>query len=927
MSASSSASTNTSSSSFASSEENDDEENVSQGECIRKRSNFSIIKSFHMIDKKDFNPEILKHYIDNNASPKLSLLLKYIKQLDEKDMKTSGKLYKHLIFTDINTSTYGAKILASALAINGMNMVFHPQGKGFSLHNDEKLMETTGNNFAVLLSKSFYDRSMNNKIRKAILEKFNSRPDNVHGDLIRFIILDQGFKEGIDLFDVKYVHLFEPLTVKADEKQAIGRATRFCGQKGLEFHPRFGWPLYVYIYDVDIPENIRKSYSDANSLFDLYLKYSNIDMRKIIFASELEKATIEASVDHDLTRTIHSFSIEDPSPILKGGSGSLAPNKIMNMINTRKYITKYFMRMRYPPIQLENNCKGGGGAYGNIVNFTPTQDFIRNYFQPDSAYKGILLHHSVGTGKTCTAIATATTSFDNEGYTILWVTRHTLKSDIWKNMFGQVCNVDLQKKIGEGLQLTNKMNSNMKHVSKNWMEPISYKQFSNMLLKKNKIYNEIIARNGSDDPLHKTLLIIDEAHKLYSPTAAKSERPNIEILEKMIQNSYDKSRKDSVRVLLMTATPFTEDGMEMIQLLNLLKQGDKLPRTFEAFSKAFLDNNGKFTNQGLRHFQDKISGYISYLNRSQDARNFSHPVIKNVFAPFSVEKRENDKAIVKSFRQNIKSIRDKHKAVVADCISKCGDNKDCVKNCKNMQNEELIEQQNQLKELIKLHPANKYDGIIYDLKDKIKSMNSKRCISDFKTKIKNAKAENKELKKEKQEKCKELPMKERKACKDKIEEEMNVILKELLQSMDSLLENCNKMKQEIEEYKDEISNQKDLKKGTKENMKEMKVQANLYKSKIKEYVKELKGLKETINREVKKIRKIKDINQRKTAMKSFKTNNISIDRSKDLQKEIKDLRAKISSLNIGIKNKKISDGFVSLSKVSQEYALHKYCKV
>lgn len=926
MSASSSASTNTSLSSFASSQEND-EENGSQGECIRKRSNFSIIKSFHMIDKKDFNPEILKHYIDNEASPKLSLLLKYIKQLDEKDMKTSGKLYKHLIFTDINASAYGAKILASALAVNGMNMVFHPQGKGFSLHNDEKLMETAGNNFAVLLSKSFYDRSMNIKIRKTILEKFNSRPDNVNGDLIRFIILDEGFKEGIDLFDVKYVHLFEPLTVKADEKQAIGRATRFCGQKGLEFHPRFGWPLYVYIYDVDIPENIRKNYSDANSLFDLYLKYSNIDMRKIIFASELEKATIEASVDHDLTRTIHSFSIEDPSPILKGGSGSIAPNKIMNLANMRKHITKYFMRMRYPPIQLENNCKGGSGAYGNIVNFTPTQDFVRHYFQPESAYKGILLHHSVGTGKTCTAIATATTSFDNEGYTILWVTRHTLKSDIWKNMFGQVCNVDLQKKIGEGVQLTNKMNSNMKHISKNWMEPISYKQFSNMLLKKNKIYNEIIARNGSNDPLHKTLLIIDEAHKLYSPTAAKSEKPNIEILEKMIQNSYDKSGKDSVRVLLMTATPFTEDGMEMIQLLNLLKQGDKLPRTFDDFAKTFLDNNGKFTKQGLQHFQDKISGYISYLNRSQDARNFSHPVIKNVFAPLSVEKKENNKTIIKSFRQNVKSIRDKHKAVVANCISKCGDNKNCVKGCKKIQNEELIEQRNQLKEFIKLHPPNKYDGIIYHLKDKIKSLNPKRCITDFKTKIKTAKAENKGLKKEMQEKCKELHVKERKGCKDKIEEEMKVILKEIEQSMNYLLENCNKMQKEIDEYKKEISNQKDLKKEAKENMKEMKAEANLYKSNIKEYVNELRGLKDTIKSEVKKIRKIKDINQRKTAMKSFKTNNRSIERSKEIQKEIKDLRAKISSLNVGIKNKKISDGFASLSKISQEYALQKYCKV
>ena len=43
--------------------------------CIRNRTNFSVIKPFHMIDRKEFDPEMLNLYIDNNASPKLKLLL------------------------------------------------------------------------------------------------------------------------------------------------------------------------------------------------------------------------------------------------------------------------------------------------------------------------------------------------------------------------------------------------------------------------------------------------------------------------------------------------------------------------------------------------------------------------------------------------------------------------------------------------------------------------------------------------------------------------------------------------------------------------------------------------------------------------------------------------------------------------------------
>ena len=60
-----------------------------------------------------------------------------------------------------------------------------------------------------------------------------------------FIILDSGFKEGIDVFDVKYMHILEPLITKSERTQVIGRGTRYCGQVGLPFNPNEGWPLYI----------------------------------------------------------------------------------------------------------------------------------------------------------------------------------------------------------------------------------------------------------------------------------------------------------------------------------------------------------------------------------------------------------------------------------------------------------------------------------------------------------------------------------------------------------------------------------------------------------------------------------------------------------------------------------------------------------
>jgi hypothetical protein len=494
-------------------------------------------------------------------------------------------------------------------------------------------------------------------------------------------------------------------------------------------------------------------------------------------------------------------------------------------------------------------------------------------------------------------------------------------------MFGQVCNVDIQKKIQDGLKLSDKMSRNMRHVSNNWMEPISYKQFSNMLLKKNKIYNQIITRNGAEDPLRKTLLIIDEAHKLYSPTVAKSERPNTNVLENMIQNSYDKSGKDSVRVMLMTATPFTEDGMEMIQLLNLLRS-DKLPVKFNDFAKEYLDDNGYFTKTGTQNFQDKISGYISYLNRSQDARNFAHPVIQKVYIPMSVEKDDKIVREINELIANIKMIKEEEKETATDCIAKCNNDKKCIKGCKEMAiNEKRKELEEKLRQLKKLNPKNKYDSLIDDLKHEIKELDPRKCVKNAKDSFKERKSELTEKKKEGQERCKDLPTKERKGCKDKVVLEFETSLVDVERDMGNALQECETIKNKKQEAKEKIKEYKELKKASKDELKALKIRANGFKMEIKMKSKESKQLVQQIKTELKKIKNIKDVVERKTALKDFRKNAEMLKKAKIVRQEIKDMRANISKLNVQIKNKKLSDGFIKLKKISQQYALSKYCKV
>ena len=642
---------------------------ASRAVCARQVANWSVFKPQHKFDKASFNKDAFTNDM-SIASPKLVSLLNTIETLDAKDLKEHGTYFKHVIYSDIKTSNAGAKIIAAGFSAKGYPMIY-----------DESMKLDTAafsqDAFALLASTKVFGKDLGVQLRKSILQTYNDRPDNVHGQKFRFIILDSGFKEGIDLFDVKYIHIFEPATTPSDEKQIVGRGTRFCGQKGLEFHNEKGWPLFVYRYEVVIPDQKRSKY-EARTLFEVYLKASGIDLRNIVLSNELERTSIKAAVDHNLTKPIHDADLLgdemewSPTRAIMGGKPKRhmpkPPQKLMTREKLEKYIDERYGHHSWPELKMENKCTDSK-TDNRFVTLTPTQNFVRLYFRPSSVYKGLLLWHSVGTGKTCTAIAAATSSFEREGYSILWVTRHTLKADIWKNMFKQICSQVLKAQIKKGDEELpgDDIKAPMQILSDRWLQPVSYKQFSNLLLKKNKIYDEMVKRNGEEDPLKRTLIIIDEAHKLYAPDMNERERPDVNILQEMIHKSYMRSAKDSCKVLLMSATPFTSDPMNLIKLLNLLRPADALlPASLPEFASQFLDGDGKFTVGGQMLFMDKVAGYISYLNREKDARSFAYPVFRAIYVPMSLNtgaQGSDSNATASNLKQNLSDLQTEKLAV------------------------------------------------------------------------------------------------------------------------------------------------------------------------------------------------------------------------------------------------------------------------
>ncbi len=684
--------------------------------CVRKKSNLSKGLDKYKFDSVNFSGEELLNKIPT-ISPKLHELLGKIHKLDTSDMKEHGKKFKHFIFSDVKSGAHGARLIASALIAKGYHLGYSAElkkpidkeaatatatvtvdetedapekrehrYKKLELNTDAELMRNPHTNFFLLSSVMVYDQPITVAAKKQMLAKFNQRPENIHGDLARIIVLDSGFKEGIDLFDVKYVHIFEPSIVPADQKQVIGRGTRTCGQKGLEFHPSRGWPLHIFVYDLAIPKKVQGAFLGAENAIDLYLKSMNIDIRQFHFAHDLEKSTVLGSVDYDLNKNIHTFSIPSAKNIerLPGGKefiyGGAPKLRIRSPITTettskvalpghsvqlrktypamRQYIKDYFKEYTWDVVKMTNMCAENMNGGGNVLKYTPSQNFIRNYFTPLNPCKGMLLWHSVGTGKTCSAIATATSSFEKQEYTILWVTRTTLKNDIWKNMFDQVCNESIRNKIEytDGFTMPKEHAQRMRLLSKSWkIRPISYKQFSNLVSKQNSIYETLVKINGEADPLRKTLIIIDEAHKLYGGDDLSGiERPDMNALHSALMKSYEISGDNSVRLMLMTATPITTKPMELIQLINLCKPlSEQMPATFDEFSNEYLDVQGEFTETGRYKYLDDIAGYVSYLNREKDARQFAQPIVTQVSVPMVQNEELIEKFDKKFMREQI----------------------------------------------------------------------------------------------------------------------------------------------------------------------------------------------------------------------------------------------------------------------------------
>jgi len=266
-----------------------------------------------------------------------------------------------------------------------------------------------------------------------LLNRFNSSSNNL-GQYMRFIIVDSSYKEGIDLRDVKYVHLFEELDSFAQTKQAVARAIRFCSHTGLPFKPNHGWTVHVHLYKLVFPNTSFNLLDPATGDYTVavtphnYETYKSVDghiKRLTLGTFELYKSNmvdfIEAvapalSIDYLLTKNLRTdvdAYLLNAQPELKEWTKrifTVMDTPVAALVNAHEVCSSKPARHFLGTVANEVYAKFGhlrvekpSNEKSNCLDekqLTKFQQFLGEYVV-NPMHNGLLLWHNPGSGKTC----------------------------------------------------------------------------------------------------------------------------------------------------------------------------------------------------------------------------------------------------------------------------------------------------------------------------------------------------------------------------------------------------------------------------------------------------------------------------------------------------------------------------------------------
>jgi hypothetical protein len=266
--------------------------------------------------------------------------------------------------------------------------------------------------------------------------------------------------------------------------------------------------------------------------------------------------------------------------------------------NITKEFKKY--KLKVSNEKMEDFC------YPKKFTLQPQQlflpDLLSSKFSPWSVnenIRGILIYHQIGAGKTCTAISIAEKFKKKLNIVVVlpaslignFMTE--LRSECTGEKYISLEDITKLKDLKYGDKYYEKIIEKSNEKIEKVYTIYSYHKFV-ALIQENKIKN-----------LNDTLLIIDEVQNMISinGTFYKS-------LKQVIEAS-----NNTLKILLLSATPMFDKPVEIALTLNLLKQDDFLPIT--TFNQEYLSiktttAGTTYKGTNMKNFREKIKNLISY---------------------------------------------------------------------------------------------------------------------------------------------------------------------------------------------------------------------------------------------------------------------------------------------------------------------------
>jgi hypothetical protein len=267
----------------------------------------------------------------------------------------------------------------------------------------------------------------------------------------------------------------------------------------------------------------------------------------------------------------------------------------------------------------------------------PHQTFVKNFMSLQTPYNSLLLYHGLGTGKTCSAIGV---SEEMRGYmkqiglkkSIMIVASPNVQDNFTLQLFDErklkfedgIWNLNtcvgnsLLKEINptdtKGTESDREnIVSQIKSIIRQYYVFMGYTQFANFINESIEIKGDIdyseedrerIKKQRIKNIFNSRLVIIDEVHNIRTTKIDGTRKP-ADLLMEVARNT------DSMKLLLLSATPMYNSYEEIIWLTNLMNLNDKRKaiKTSDIFG-----SDGKFIpGKGEELLRKKLNGYVSYV--------------------------------------------------------------------------------------------------------------------------------------------------------------------------------------------------------------------------------------------------------------------------------------------------------------------------